>query len=1486
MRKKLLGCLGILLILGIVVITATVILWHRTFPIPAFVVDRVKGAVRSQFGIDLRFSGSEFRGKPGRVEIASFSFSSPDCKPFLTGRNILVEMGNLESLWDAYSSGAPVDAVTAEGLFCDWTAPFPSSTGESAATTKVPPLNHLVAETCTFKFWMGEATLSEIRCDIDQKTKVGTFQGHLTKNILGGEAFASGTYDFATGMSRISLTWKRLKLEPLQQLLLLSLMTGAPEVSGDLDCHLLWEGNLKERLKSPLSNLFALARDELFGALHVSHAKTRLREVPLTFTATLEKPRGNNVELRAEGKVASGTITVQVRGSLDAEALGTLQYSIEGVDVHPDSRVLTSLGFSSSPVSIERLTFSSQGVVQNGRLETATGSATLREMQYRGFPSSKVEMSWEAACGQLVASIDADLLAGHLHLAASTPLSLDEGKQIVVQGTLARAQIASLAGLLPFKCEGTIGSDFLVSIPRLDYLEAEYHGSILVEQPRIVSFPARNFSGEFTGKGKNGALKNAHILFANGGFFRLKGTLSPAECRGSYVLRNLPLSLFGRDPQQLEGDVSCDGTFSGTFPNLEIDGNAWSQKILIGSQEFIPLKAQVAFAKGLLRIASLSGTLKEGGMVDGHAAIRLSDGDLRDLEVGLTGANLVFLKKFRQDFFERYPLVGFVDGKLKKRSGISPDPRDLGSGRMQPGRAGSYQGLAQRQRPAQVDFSLSGKNLLVASETVSSFHIAGDTDGKQVEINDTLFRVFGGDLKFTGRYAPSAGFAGTLNATQIDLAHIENSRKAVSSLTGELSCMGQIDWTEERKKGSLVFNAKNLSVNDLFLGDAQGQAEVNPEALHIVQADLPMLGILGSGTLHLQGRKRYEASLRFADTDLSRFATSVGLPAQRQGTAVVGGVVSIRGDSLSEPPSEALCTLEKLAIRSENLFTRSRAPLSFLYRNGTFSFPSASLQLGQGRFDMAGTCSIHGPSDVTFSAKGISISPLMRLLDYPSSGIDGDLSANGAIEGIYPNLSFGGSVSVASLSHDGKIIPKIFAKVHLDVHRFKIDEGGITFPRNRIAVSGIYPFSGGNSPGDFDFSIQIASGPLDDLPTYFPGYVKRAQGNMYGAIRLFGTTKSPRMTGDAKIVAREFRFAGMSESLRDVQLGLTTKDGTVFLSPARAVLGKGLLQGNGAVQFGDGSGSMTVRLSGNNLDFSMAGFEVRKARLEFNASGSLSEPILRGSLMIPQGKCTLSENLFKNRTAKRTLPFKSLDYAFDIIVPRNFWVKNSMLNAEMKGKMALSGDLNTFHLGGGFETLRGWILFQRHKFTIDTGEIRFGEHDGTIDPSVYFKSVTTIQTTQIFLTVQGLLSSFTPRIYSSPPMNEGDLIALLTLGRTKSEALAADPKSLLENEILDGLKNAYLSGLLSSTLSSALNLDELYVGSLFDRTKGATRSFLHIGKYIGNNIFIAYEGTLAKDDSPKTYIIEYKLPKSFSIELRTEKPSNDSRIGVKYDWKF
>jgi autotransporter translocation and assembly factor TamB len=1088
-----------------------------------------------------------------------------------------------------------------------------------------------------------------------------------------------------------------------------------------------------------------------------------------------------------------------------------------------------------------------------------SGTATIRDSRYQKFYSPMIELSWENSRGQMLASLSTELFAGSLHLVASTTFPFSTDNKIEVRGNMVQIQGKAITALVQRPFEGLINGEFLLAFTAADYLGADYSGKFLVENPGMFSFSAREFSGGIQGKGKDWRLEDAQVLFADGGFIKFKGILSPEENQGKFFIRSFSPQFFGLNPRILKGKLSCDGSVSGKFSNIKLDGNAWSQSLVIGTQEFAPLKAHVAIQKDTLTVTSLFGKIKEGGDVEGYGSINLLTKAVGNTKLNLSKVDLSLLKKFKKDLFKTYPVSGEVNGSIEKKSAAVP---------------------------SRFDFYLSGNNIVIASETVKSFLLEGNTMGDRLEIRRMPLQVFGGNLDLSCDYDPHSGFIGKFEVKDSDLAKIQYAKKFLERISGSLSLSGNVEWTREKKEGAIFIQGKKWVMNGVDVGNFVGKAGMTPDRIRLTQADFPDFKVSATGTVGFQDQKPYEAAIHFDRADLAFIPGFDSATGFQKGDLMVDGSVQMRGRSIFKLPDEAFCSLEKVEIRQEKGAVFAMNPVQISYQKETFSIKSFSLALDKGILEMEGSCKLAGPCDLTFSGKKIPLSSVGKVFRKANLGIDGMLSGKGGMTGTYPDLSLNGDLKVENLSYAGKVIPEISAKVHMNKAGGKVEPFVVSLPGSKIILNGFFPFPKGQKPGILDITVNIASAPLDDLLYYFPQYFNKARGSVHAALRFFGNPLAPVISGEAKLEAAELGSPDMNQPLRNVELGLTTKDGVVLFSPVKAMFGKGLLHGDGSVNFCDGIGSLTARIFGENLDFNMAGLELKKAKASFSASGTLYDPIIRGSIYLPQGKFQISDNLFKTNNATFSLPLNSLDYAFEIEIPRNFWLKNSFVNAEMKGKMTLAGDLKAFHLSGGCQTLRGWLYFQRRKFTIDNGEIKFREHNGKFDPDLFFKSATTIQNIKVILTLQGNLSSFTPKLYSSPPMSEGDIIALLTLGMNKQDALRADPKALFEKEILDGLKNTYLSGLLSSSLSNVLSIDELYIGSLFDQTKGVSRSFVHIGKYVGNNIFLTYEGTLAQDDSPKSFFIEYKLPKGLTVELEMKKPSNETRLGIKYEWSF
>ena len=163
----------------------------------------------------------------------------------------------------------------------------------------------------------------------------------------------------------------------------------------------------------------------------------------------------------------------------------------------------------------------------------------------------------------------------------------------------------------------------------------------------------------------------------------------------------------------------------------------------------------------------------------------------------------------------------------------------------------------------------------------------------------------------------------------------------------------------------------------------------------------------------------------------------------------------------------------------------SKKPIQIRYQKETFDIQSFSLGLGKAILGMTGTYKLFGPSDIRFSGKDVSLSSLGTFLNKPDGGIDGYVSAEGSIAGVYPNLSLHGDLKVETLSFDGKVIPEISAKVHMNRDGGKVEPLMVSLPKNKIILNGFFPFHNGENPQKLDVTINIASGPLDAL-LYYP----------------------------------------------------------------------------------------------------------------------------------------------------------------------------------------------------------------------------------------------------------------------------------------------------------------------------------------------------------------------------------------------------------------
>lgn len=243
--------------------------------------------------------------------------------------------------------------------------------------------------------------------------------------------------------------------------------------------------------------------------------------------------------------------------------------------------------------------------------------------------------------------------------------------------------------------------------------------------------------------------------------------------------------------------------------------------------------------------------------------------------------------------------------------------------------------------------------------------------------------------------------------------------------------------------------------------------------------------------------------------------------------------------------------------------------------------------------------------------------------------------------------------------------------------------------------------------------------------------------------------------------------------------------------------------------------------------------------------------------------------------AKRALAvpwFARVRMAIMVDVLRNAWSRNEQMSVEWQGSVTVWKDagVNAVHLAGELRPVRGYVLLQGRKLTVESGAIRFLSED-TLVPTLDLTLVYETLDYRITLAVNGTTEEPAIRISSEPPLSESEAFAVLLVGQP----------SLGSTEDVRGRIGGLLGGLAAEPLrrlvGAAIGLDILSVGAM-DEAGGVG---VGVGKYIRQNVFVQYQQYLGVEAGSELRL-EYYFSRHW---LLTSSASTVGEAGVDVFWQ-
>jgi len=740
-----------------------------------------------------------------------------------------------------------------------------------------------------------------------------------------------------------------------------------------------------------------------------------------------------------------------------------------------------------------------------------------------------------------------------------------------------------------------------------------------------------------------------------------------------------------------------------------------------------------------------------------------------------------------------------------------------------------------------------------------------------------------GTLSLTDwNFLPKNEWSADVNFEKVPVEGIEQlagwSYPVKGLLTGQFHGRG----TREEPSVAGLFDLAEGNVYGLAFNRLRGQLSVSREEARIANAELrffPPGKESGRGAGIITG----SASYRYADETISAELVGAALPLENfeklQSTRLpVGGQVSFKlkaSGPVIAPLGEGTFRVVDLRVGQEIIGS---------FDGGlTSDGRTAHLQLGSamttGEISGGGTIGLADPYPLSgkISIKNINLDPFLQTaLHLGKSGghadADGDISLKGSLkqpESIVVDASFSRLVLTYATVRLENVGP-----VHLRSTKesLEIDPATLRGVDTNLQISGSVLFAGRRTVGlrlNGGLDLRLISG-------FVPGLDARGPAQINASVE--GTLDRPRITGRVHIENASARAVDFPTGLSTIKGDLVFDATRLYFEDVSAEAGGGTLHLSGSVNYAESPLRYDVSLRSDRVRIR---YPVGMSWLvggSLRLSGTPAGGVLSGRVTVE--RVTLTQGLEVAGmlvSAKEGItgpstgsPFlRNLQFDVEAVSApdaRMEW-PGAVLQAE--ANLRVRGTWEHPILLGHIHILSGELYFAGNRYRVSRGDLNFA-NPFRLDPVLNVEATTTIQQYEITLNFNGPASKLTLAYRSDPPLPANDIITLLALGQTSSEATARSGGTSQGG-------TAGASAILSEAISSQLGgrLERLFgitrfrvdpglagVGSTGSEQNAAAR--ITVEQQIARNLTITYVSNVSSTQQ-QVIQVEYNVDRNVSI---------------------
>ena len=218
--------------------------------------------------------------------------------------------------------------------------------------------------------------------------------------------------------------------------------------------------------------------------------------------------------------------------------------------------------------------------------------------------------------------------------------------------------------------------------------------------------------------------------------------------------------------------------------------------------------------------------------------------------------------------------------------------------------------------------------------------------------------------------------------------------------------------------------------------------------------------------------------------------------------------------------------------------------------------------------------------------------------------------------------------------------------------------------------------------------------------------------------------------------------------------------------------------------------------------------------------------------------------------------------------PRRLFVRGRGLDAEMGGRIRITGPVSSVSAVGGFDLIRGRLEILGKRLDFDSGTITL---TGSLDPVINLVATSNTGDATVTVTVSGRASDPKIDFSSQPALPQDEVLAQLIFGRSLSDLSGFQIAQLAAAVAeLSGGQNTSLLG----SLRKATGLDDLDVTT--DTNGNAS---VRAGRYIRDNVYLGVEAGAKGNEK-----VDINLGITRNLKAKASAGTDgDSSVGLYYE---